>query len=888
MQMTQRTPLPILWLALALGVLTGAAAQNRAELPSPEQFLGFRVGTDRKLATWPQVVDYMQRAGRASDRVRVSELGKSTLGNPFLLLEISSPKNLARRAEIMTDQRQLAYPYQLSEEEAAKIAARNPIVCLISMTIHSSEIGSTQMALELVHRLATEKSPSVQRLLDSVYFLLVPSLNPDGQVLVVDWYQKNVGTEFEHAPLPWLYHPYTGHDLNRDAYMLTQIESRMLTRLLYQDWFPLIYLDEHQMGSSGPRIFVPPFADPVNPNQDPLVLAQSSLMGMHMFTALNAAGYTGVQYGEQYNWWWQGSFKNGGWYHNMVGLLTEVASARIATPLEQETAPLGRFPGAPAAGSESPARTAADPRKPIPPPRDTWSRTNYPRPWLGGTWRLRDIIDYELVITYALLEAAADQRETFQRNFYRLNRKAIDTGRRGDPFAYVLPPDQHDPGAAAKLLELLDLTGIELFRATEAFEADGKRYPAGTMIVPMGQPFRNYAKDLLEPQAYPMKPVPPGRAPERPYDVTGWTLPLQMGVEAVRVKQPFQARMERVSPVEKPEGRVTGPADAALFLLPHTWNASAAAVNRLLKEPGVEVFWAAEPFEAGGASRPAGTILVRGSGLREKLERIAKETHVVVTGVREPVSVPAWKLRPPRIALCKPWTANMDEGWTRWVLEQYGFPYTTVHNDEVRAGRLRERFDVLLIASQSRASILNGNRGEWVRPEHRGGLGAEGSRAVQEFVREGGTLVTLDDACDFAIDELKLPVRNSLRGVPPEQFYCPGAILETFVDDRHPLGYGMPARTSVYFLNSPAFELTGPLGEGAARAVARYPATNPLQSGWIGGPEHLFNRLGVVEAPVGKGRAVLLGFRAQFRGQPHATFKLLFNALHWSAAELRR
>ena len=894
---------------IAIGFAFAVAAPTAAQqsLPAPEQYLGFRVGADRKLATWPQVVEYMRMAARASDRVRVEELGKSTNGHPFLLLTISSPENLARLAEIQTDQKRLAYPYELSEKEAAAIAARNPAVVLITLTIHSTEIGSTQMSLELVHRLATENSPSIQRILDNVVFLLAPSVNPDGQVLVVDWYNKNLGTEFEYAPLPWLYHPYTGHDNNRDSYMLTQKETRYVTKILYKDWFPLVFLDEHQMGSSGARIFVPPFVDPPNPNIDPAVMAGANLMGMRLFDALNRAGKEGVVYGQQFTWWWQGSAKNGAWYHNMIGLLTEVASARVASPIEQQHAPLASAAGGDEEDDEE--RGRRDPRRPLPPPRDTWPRTNYPRPWLGGTWTLRDIVDYELIVTYALLEGAADDRAKLQQNFYNLNRKAIEAGRKGDPFAYIVSEHQHDPGALYKLLDLLDKGGVEIYRPTQSFEAGGRSYGESYYVIPMGQPFRNYAKDLLEPQRYPMKPTRPGEAPERPYDVTGWTLPLQMGVTVQVIQKPFEAKMERVSPIPPPGGSVgesglMAPLDSkiVLYKLAHEPNASALAVNRLLQsqKPGQEdfdIFWVAGPYErlVGGAllhSRfQAGDILIQpkpGRSIEAILKKVADETHVTFHNTRAEYRGAKWKIRLPRIGLYQPWTANMDEGWTRWLLEQFGFRYETLQDNGIHNLQLlqtEKRFDVIIFADQSKNSILNGNRGEWVRPEYRDGLGRVGSRAIAEFVRAGGTLVTLGSAANFAIDELGLPVRNVLRDVPRDKFYCPGAILEIFVDNQHPLGYGMPARTSAYFRNNPAFELTAPFTTSEARAVAKYPSTNPLQSGWIGGPEHLYDRTGVVEVSYGQGRVVLLGFAAQFRAQPHATFKLLFNALHWSAAE---
>ena len=876
---------------LAAMLASSAVAQS---LQTPEQYLGFRVGSDKKLATWPQVVEYMKMAARASERIEYTELAPSTMGHPFPLMIVSSPANIARLDQIRADQKRLAYPYELSEADAAAIAKRNPAVILITLTIHSTEIGSTQMSLELIHRLATEQSDFLQHILDNVVFLLCPSVNPDGQVLVIDWYNKNVNTEHENSPMPWLYHKYTGHDNNRDAYMLTQVETQNVTRILYKDWFPLVFLDEHQMGSGGARIFVPPFVDPVNPNIDPAVLAASNVMGMHMFNALNQAGLTGVSYGERFTWWWQGSAKNGAWYHNMVGLLTEVASTRMATPIEQARARL--YQVLPRRGEQGGGGGGQAQDQPVlAAPRDTWPRTNYPRPWLGGTWRLRDIIDYELVITYALLEASAQQKHSLQMNFYRLNRKAIDAGRSGNPFAYILPPSQHDPGAVYKLLEVLDRAGIEIYRATRDFTAAGREYPAGSIILPMGQPFRNYVKDLMEPQEYPMRPTEPGEAPERPYDVTGWTLPLQMGVNLVLVNRPFEAAMEKITPqppagqlvasrvADAPRSRRTG---GTTYLLPHGWNSSAKAVNRLLKNSDVEVQWAAEDFRAGTMSYPAGTIVVRGRtrDIAPLMKQVAEETSVQVIVAEMDSAVPAWKLRAPRTALYQPWLSNMDEGWTRWLLEQYEFPYTSLHNQEIRRGGLRDKYDVIIFASQSRNSIMNGNRGSSVRAEYRGGVGAEGVAALKEFVRAGGTLVTLDNAADFAIDELGLPVRNVLRGVPSAEFFCPGAVLSILVDNRHPLGFGMPAETSGYFRSSPAFELSAGFTASSPRAVVRYPATNALQSGWIGGPQHLYNAVGAADVSYGDGRVVLLGFPVQFRAQPHATFKLLFNAIHWSAA----
>lgn len=860
-------------------LLAGGAAAAAAPPQTPEQFLGFRVGTDRRLATWDQVTRYYQILASQTDRVRYQDLGKTTNGNSFPLVEISSARNLARREEIMRAQQRLALPYTLEEGEAEQIMRDNPAVVLITFTIHSSEIGSTQMSLELAHRLATEDSPYIRGLLDNVYLLLVPSANPDGQVLQIDWYLKNVGTPHEYASMPWLYHPYTGHDDNRDAFMLTQVESRHIARILYRDWFPVVFLDEHQMGSSGPRVFVPPFQDPINQNQEPGVIALSSLMGMHMFNALNSAGLPGAIYGEQFAWWWQGSAKNGAWWHNMVGLLSEVASARIASPVEQKKAKL----------YGQPAR--AEPGPPgdddvLPAPTDLWPRSNYPNPWLGGVWRLRDIIDYELVFTFGLLEGCAAHRLRLQRSFYELNRKNIALGRKGSPFAAVLPADQHDPPAAARMLQSLDLAAIEIYRTASSFNAGAKSYPAGSWVIPMGQPFRNYAKDLLEAQVYPVRPPRQGEAPDRPYDVTGWTLPFQMGVKVDWVAEPFDTPMQRVSPIPHPEGEIEGERGPH-YLLPREWNRSALVVNRVLAgEAGAAtISWTTRSSSAAGRTWSPGAWVIESSesGFADRLAPILREAGVPARRGTLPSSAGLVELRAPRIGLYQAWTANMDEGWTRFVLDDFKFPYTTLHNKEIAEGGLREKFDVIIFPSQSRTSILRGNTSRTQRPEYRGGIGAAGESEIARFVRTGGTLIALEKAGDFAIHALELPVRDVLAGNSAGEFYSPGGILRSHIDTAHPLGYGMQDQQGVYFTGSPAYAVTGPL-DGRATTVARYPDREVLMSGYLLGESHIANRAGLVEVREGKGRAVLFGFRPQFRAQPHGTFKLLFNAIYTSSA----
>ncbi|MFY9573674.1 MAG: M14 family zinc carboxypeptidase, partial [Blastocatellia bacterium] len=426
---------------LAVAVSSVQLRAAAAGIPTPQQFLGFRVGEDKKLARWEKIVEYMRIVAGGSNRVRLRELGKSTNNNPFILLEISSAdtiKNLDRFKQL---ERKLYFQGGApSTSERDEIFRSGKAVVLVSCNIHSTEIGSSQMVLELVHRLATEDSLVVNKILDNVILLLVPSLNPDGQIIVTDWYNKNVGTEYEASPLPWLYHPYIGHDNNRDMYMFTQKESQMTARLLWHDWFPSVWLDEHQMGSQGARIFVMPATDPINQNVHPLIYRWNGIFGQSQAAALEAAGKEGIIYNSTYTNFWQGAMAWSGWWHNQVGLLTEVASARIASPVEQRKAqPGSQTPAATDDFQSQQRRQMENPSEPLPPPRDITPRTEYPRPWLGGKWTLRDIVDYELIATMALLETAADHREQLLRQIYAVNLATVEAGAKGEPAAIIIP-----------------------------------------------------------------------------------------------------------------------------------------------------------------------------------------------------------------------------------------------------------------------------------------------------------------------------------------------------------------------------------------------------------------------------------------------------------------
>jgi hypothetical protein len=849
---------------LAFAVLAGLPpCRLAAQVPTPESFLGFRVGQDSMLASWRQIGDYFSRLATASSRVRVDTLGPTTQGRPFLLVTISDPANLARRGELLANQRLLADPRRLSAADEARLVGSQPAVILINCSIHSTEIAASQMSMELAWRLATDSV--FAPMLKNVVILLVPSANPDGVDIVGDWYRQSRWTAWDGTSPPWLYHPYVGHDNNRDWFMLTQTETRMLTRVLYQQWFPEVFYDVHQMGNTGTRMFVPPFADPVNPNLDPAIVEAMALVGTTMAQALLDAGKTGVAHQQRFELWWHGGARSTPSRHNMVGILSEAASARLATPA---------------------CNRAEEIRQPA-------QGINYPALWTPGCWRLRDIVDYELITSTALVKLASDQRAAFVARFVGAGRRAVEAGRH-EPYAFVLPADSGDAGARALLANLLIAAGVEVHRARTPLTANGVTYPAHSLVVRMDQPFRAHAKDLLERQDYPDLRAYPGGPLQPPYDVAGWTLPLQMGLRVDHVLTPLGAAdLERLDTVVVSPGMVRGRGEIAL--LDNRANGQITALWQALAA-GASADIAAAAFTAEGRDWPAGTLIVRGG--RAAIERGARELGFDATLVRR-AAAPAGSPHVagvPRVALYKSWNASMDEGWTRWVFESLGVSYVTVTDSTIRHGGLRGRFDVVILPSETDSAIEAGRRVNTAPAAYTGGLGREGTEALRAFLADGGTVIALDEASRFAINRLGAPARalRTTRGAPEGEsasrpnpdsssvfrFYAPGSIFEASVDRSHPIASGMAATAAVYFISSTILE-AGP----EARVIMSYPTgRNPLLSGYVGGPEVLSGRAALIDAPVGRGHVILFGFRPQHRGQAHGTFRVLTNAILYGAA----
>ena len=832
---------------------------TRAAIRTPQEFFGYVPGDARKLPSWPQVVAYFRELADGSDRLRCDELGPATEGQPFVAVTIAAAGTLADLDSYREIQRRLADPRITTPAEAEALIARGKTVVLLTCSIHSNEVGSTLMALSLAHDLATGDDEQTRAILDNVILLLVPSLNPDGWQLVYEWYTQTLGTPHEGTAPPTLYHPYTGHDNNRDWFMFTQVETRHAIAGIHNRWHPQIVFDQHQMGSEGARFFVPPYIDPYDPNVDPILQQEINQLGYAMVAELTSAKKEGVATAIIFDAFSPSrAYQH---YHGGVRILSEAASCKICTPITIAREALREARGF------NPRVAAA----------------NHPLPWSGGEWTIADIVAYERIATLALLDNAAQGRERWLRNFYLVHKAAVE---REAPYAFVIPATGRDPGATVELLQALQFGGVAIERATAPFTAGGVRYEADTRVIRLAQPYGAFAKTLLEVQTYPDLRLYPGGPPKPPYDITAQTLGLQFGVETAQIDHPFGADLQPFGPddLTVPTAQIVG-GQSGTATLGAEANDSVRAINAVLggeAGTGATVARLTAPWTVGETEYAPGTYVIRdfdATALVALVERYGLRLRFVPDDAPEPA---AQRLRMPRIGLYRSYKANaMDEGWLRFVLEQYSFPFATVRDADLRQGDLLDRFDCLILAHQPAREILDGNSAREYPAEYSGGIGERGAANLRRFVDAGGTLIALDAACELAIEHLYLPVTNALAGLKAEQFYAPGALFRIIVDPTHPLGWGFARDTAALYLNGPAFEIRSAPGEREQPTiVAHYPHSNVLLSGWVLGPQQIAGKAAIVELPVGRGRAILFGFRPHFRAQTRGTYRLLFNAIY--------
>jgi hypothetical protein len=840
-------------------------------ITSPEAFFGFKLGSDKKLARWDKIVEYFNLLAEQSDKIKVINLGNSTEGNPFLLTIVSSAENLRNLEHLRQINAKISDPRGLPEKEVASLINEGKAVIFQTMSIHGTEVGGTQMSPELTYDLLTREDEETKRILDNVISLTIPCFNPDGQILVTDWYNKWLGTEYEGCGIPWLYHKYTGHDNNRDAFQTNLPESQHAAKVMYQDWHPQAYQDHHHAGVYQARLYVAPFCEPIHPHADPLIWRENSWFGAHIAYRLEEAGKAGVLNAAQYAAWKDLGWVSLGNYHNMTCLLSESACAKLATPIYIESGQLK--------GANSGTLRGFPEYK---------AQTNFPNPWNGGWWRLRDIVEQQKIAAWALLDLAARHRETVLRNAYLKAKRQTERALVEGLFAYIIPAKQHDVLTKEKLIGKLLLQGVEIQKAAKEFTVNNVIYGASSYVISLEQPKAGLLKTLLGRTFYPDNPWTREEdgSPSRPFDSATDTMAEFMGVDVIPVHQRIEAELKIITGI-KTSGIVRSSATGD-FIFNGNLNDSYKAANILLQS-GSKLWRTTELVQSGGHDFVPGSFVVRPENTNI-LKKTSRETGVDFVGLDKSV-IRKQEIKPLRIGVYqRHWGGNMDEGWTRWVLEQFYFPYTSVTDEIIKNGKLRDSFDVIILPNDPIAFITGEKVEEWWKtekrfgalpnlpPEYRTGIGETGTNAVKEFVQQGGSLVALNESFNFCVEKLGIKVKNTLT-FKPKEFFCPGSTLKVKVNNTHPLGYGMPEDTLVLFWNSPAFEILPSDNNEDYEVVARYPQRDILQSGWLIGEDKIAEKIAMLSVKYGKGRVILTGFRTQHRGQTHGTFKFLFNSL---------
>jgi len=933
--------------AVVCAILLWSALSARAQpkLTTPKEALGFEVGDDYQLATYTQFTAWWKKLAVESDRMKLVEIGQTEEGRPHLMAIVTSPENhkqLARYKEIAG---KLAHAEGLTEDQARALAAEGKAVVWIDGGLHATEVLGAHQLMQTVWELVSKNDRETMRFLNDVVILAVHA-NPDGMELVSNWYMRNPDPAKRSTNgVPRLYQKYIGHDNNRDFYMSNMKETTNMNRQLFIEWFPQIVYNHHQSGPVGTVLFAPPFRDPFNYNFDPLAMMQLNLVGAAMhsrFVAENKPGAT-MRSGASYSTWYNGGLRTSTYFHNMVGLLTETIGH--PTPMEIPLIPQRQLP-------------SGDLPFPVAPQKWRFKQSieysltanravldvasKHREEMLFNMYRMgKNSIDRGSKDTWtitpkrieALKAAAAKERPAVAEGrgggaaggtpaaaadapagdtpnpfqvpgvSAKLYESVLHDPALRDPRGYIITADQADFPTATKFVNTLLKNGITVHRATAAFEVKGKKYPAGSWVVKSAQAFRPHVIDMFEPQDHPNDFQFPGGPPIPPYDVTGYTLAYQMGVKFDRILEAFDGPFEAVMGVQKPPaGKLTGPVKPAGYLISHEVNDAFVAVNRLMKN-GDQVHWLKQAVKAGGKDFAPGAMWVPARPrTRALLEKTAAEFGIDVLGLEARPPGDAIQLKPVRIGLWDTYGGSMPSGWTRWIFEQFEFPFEVVYPGTLDEGNLAGKFDVIVFPDGALPRTDGGGRGggrgfaqpgaESIPEEFRGRLGRVTEEKtipqLRKFAEAGGVIVTVGASTRLA-NFFGLPVKSALvermpngqeRPLPREKFYVPGSVLRVNVDNTNPLAWGMPGEVDVFFENSPAFHLSPDAAAKGMKPLAWFGSATPLRSGWAWGQGYLEGAVAAAEAKVGEGKVVLLGVEAAFRGQPHGTYKLLFNALY--------
>jgi hypothetical protein len=896
-------------------------------LPSPKQHFGFAIGDNYKLANYTQTQAYFEKIAATSDRVKLVNMGETEEGRTQYMMIVSSPENIKKLSRYREIAQQMAHAENISNTQAMTLATEGKAVVWIDGGLHATEVVGTHQLIETLWQLVSRNDPETRRILDEVIILLVHA-NPDGQELVSNFYMSNPDTlKRSFSQLPRLYQKYVGHDNNRDFYMMNMKETQNISRQLYVEWMPQIIYNHHQAGPPGSVVAGPPYRDPFNYLFNPLVITGIDAVGAAMINRLNVEGKPGYteRGGSVFSTWYNGGLRTTSYFHNMIGILTEII------------------------GNPTPSSVPLVPSRLLP-------SGNTPYPVMPQKWYFRTSIDYSVSLNYAILDYAARNREHLLYNIYSMGNSAIEAGsrdnwtisakrveeisnayksapksRRGadtaststrertdtvpvkyfssvlkdkarrDPRGYILPADQPDFPTAIKFVNALIRSGISVKKATAQFTAGGKSYPAGSYVVMTNQAFRPHVLDMFEPQDHPNDFLYPGGPPVKPYDIAGWTPAFSMGLQFARLQDAFDGPFQTIpyGEIQSPGGTFSGSSSIAGYLLDSRCTNSFVAVNDLL-QAGIGVYRTKNKAEGKAGAAPGSFFIPSGGKAKELLGKASKELNLPVTAVSKRPSGLTGKLSPARIALWDTYGGSISAGWMKWIMEQHHFPFSTIYAKEIDAGNLRKKYDVILFVGGAIPSPVLSENSAYrdttkitdIPAEYRyqwGKISADTSVVeLKKFMEAGGAVVTIGRSTNLAY-HLKLPVKNALvemvkgKVVPlsADKFYIPGSILRVKIDSTLYAAWGMASETDVFFDSSPVFKINPEISaQRTLTPIAWFTSAQPLRSGWAYGQEYLQDGVAAFEANVGTGKLYAFGPEITFRAQTYSTFKLLFNQLY--------
>lgn len=853
-------------------------SQENNEIMTPEEFFGFRPGEEGMLFNYQSLINYLDKLDKASARVKMTEIGESPLGKKMYILFLSSEENIKNLEKLKVLNGELALNPDIDPEEKEKYIDEGKVFALITLSMHSNEVGPTQSAPLIAYQLAVTDDPEILAYLEQVVLMLVPCHNPDGMDMVVDNYKKYKGTIYEGTRLPGIYHKYVGHDNNRDFVSLTQEDTKVIANIYNKTWFPQVLVEKHQMNIDGTRYFVPPVNDPISENINEQLWNWTWIFGSAMAKDMTEKGLVGVSQHYLFDDYWPGSTETALW-KNVIGLLTECASVKYATSVYIEPNELKVF-----------SKGLAEHKKSI----------NMPLPWEGGWWKLSNIVEYELASFYSIIKTAAIHKKEILKLRNDICQIEVKKGKTEPPYYYVFPYDQHDQGEMVRLINLLDEHGIDIYKVSDSFSLDNKRINENDYIVPLAQPFRAFLIEVLEKQTYPVRHYTPGGEIMKPYDITSWSLPLHMGVNVIKINT-YSEKLNKslVNPALPLKSNISFPDNYSAVIFPSQFNDSYRAIFKALNQQ-IKVERIPEDIEIEGNKIGAGSFIIYpDKNNKQKLEKIINEINISLLFITDSLTTKSDKISMPRIGLVESYFHDMDAGWTRYLFDSYSISFEVLRPADIAKKDLTKEFNVIVFPDMDNNVLTVGKYKSAddsyiipvYPPEYAKGMGKEGMEKVIDFINKGNCVISWGRSAKLFMgpqaitkqndekEEFQLPVNDVSEELKKQKFYCPGSLLKTELTENHPLTWGMPKSAGVFSRGIPVLTTSIPWFDMDRRVIASLPVKDILLSGYIENEELISNKSMMVWIRKGKGQLVLYGFYPQFRASTAGTYKLLFNAL---------